>query len=80
MGVNFSDLIFIIAWIAERENCERNRKKIALFMRIDDKNAPDREDRGAGKTQGSADEIGHGAAGILGVNDAVCFAQFDALE
>ena len=41
MGVNFSDLIFIIAWIAERENCERNRKKKALFMRIDDKkNAP----------------------------------------
>jgi hypothetical protein len=40
MGVNFSDLIFIIAWIAERENCERNRKKRALFMRIDDKKRP----------------------------------------
>jgi len=40
MGVNFSDLIFIIAWIAERENCERNRKKRAPFMRIDDKKTP----------------------------------------
>ena len=34
----------------------------------------------AGARGNSADEIGHGAAGILGVGDAVCFAQFDALE
>ena len=49
MGVNFSDLIFIIAWIAERENCERNRKKRALFMRIDDKKTlpPERREQNA---------------------------------
>lgn len=50
MGVNFSDLIFIIAWIAERENCERNRKKRALFMRIDDKKRSRR--KGGSRMQG----------------------------
>lgn len=34
----------------------------------------------AGARGNSADEIGHGAAGIFRVGDAVCFAQFDALE
>jgi len=45
MGVNFSDLIFIIAWIAERENCERNRKKRALLMRMNKKKPPPPERR-----------------------------------
>ena len=59
----------------------RGTEKRELFLcGLTTKNAPAREDRGAGKTQGSADEIGHGAAGIFGVSDAVCFAQFDALE
>ena len=51
-GVNFSDLIFIIAWIAERENCERNRKKRTIFMRIDDKKSPRRAGGSEGKLSG----------------------------